>query len=94
MLLGAIFIQPVLPEPLIASDEAADQIDCHYEDLAEADEDDQSVGTAPGPTERTPLRRSTTDVSTVSISVSGWSLTHELDFWYAYAQSGGYPCAR
>ena len=83
MLLGALLIKPVPPASKGEIEEAEDIEGVqHYEDLPDSQEDDDLLDSQRSePTERTPLRRSTMDVSTVSISVSGWKLTHELDFW-------------
>lgn len=87
MLFGAALIRAVPVGGAVASnvaepageqtseDEESDE-DAARSDLTEVIEDDTRA-----PTERTPLKRSTTDTSTVSINVSGWNLLRETDFW-------------
>lgn len=75
MIFGAALIHPVPPMSTTHQHEEGTDPD--------SDNDDEEVTgrITPGPNERTPLKRRTTDTSTVSISVSGWKLTRELDFW-------------
>lgn len=74
MAVGAIFVvpspHPSLTEPTDSREED-EQPDDEADPLNEVEEST--------PTERTPLKGSA--VASSSVSVSGWALTREVDFW-------------